>query len=381
MDAASRRKWHRKRRRLKEIEARSRDGQGSSGSTRPPKRGFLARWLRRGSRPAYKPTGAVVVDQSEETDWSWGFDPDFVSSPTKASSSTRIASSSETLSASPSPALDPDLPSTPTRAPYREPASKSSSKRTLKRTRIVRAKASHEKSAASAAHRIDGSHPLRRRGSHRLRRLAVLALLALIFGPVLPVALLRFVPPLTSAMMLQRWWDARVEGRDFDLEYDWVPATKIAPSLRAAVVASEDQRFFEHAGFDWKELRNAVDDWRNGDSLRGASTITQQVAKNLFLWPGRSFARKALEAWLTVWIEWLWPKERILEVYLNIAEMGDGTFGAEAAARRYFKRPAVKLTAHESALIAAMLPSPLRSNPANPSPHLQRRQRWILRQI
>jgi len=202
-----------------------------------------------------------------------------------------------------------------------------------------------------------------------------------IFAPAVPVALLRFIPPLTSAMMIQRWWEARVEDRDFDLEYHWVPAEKIASSFRAAVVASEDQRFYEHAGFDWKELQNALDEWRDGGSLRGASTISQQVAKNLFLWPGRSFLRKIFEAWFTVWIEWLWPKERILEVYLNIAEFGDGTFGAEAAARRYFKHSAADLNAHEAALLAATLPSPLRSNPLNPSSYLRERQRWILRQM
>ncbi|MEZ4279089.1 MAG: monofunctional biosynthetic peptidoglycan transglycosylase [Myxococcota bacterium] len=214
-----------------------------------------------------------------------------------------------------------------------------------------------------------------------MRRIVVFALLFALFAPAVPVALLRFVPPLASAMMVQRWWDARAEGRAFDLQYDWVASEQIARSLRAAVVASEDQRFYQHGGFDLTELRNAFDDWRRGDSLRGASTISQQVAKNLFLWPGRSFLRKLIEAWFTLWIEWLWPKERILEVYLNIAELGDGVFGAEAASRRYFKRPAAKLVPHESALLAAMLPSPLRSNPKNPSEYLRKRQRWILRQL
>lgn len=182
-------------------------------------------------------------------------------------------------------------------------------------------------------------------------------------------------------MMVKRWVDARLAGRAFDFQYHWVPASQLPRSLGRAVVAAEDQRFYEHAGFDWKELRNAVDDWREGEGLRGASTLTQQVAKNLFLWPGRSFLRKVFEAWFTVWIEWLWPKERILEVYLNVAELGDGIFGAEAAARRHFRHPASKLTPHESALLAASLPSPLRSNPANPSAWLRERQRWILRQM
>ena len=214
-----------------------------------------------------------------------------------------------------------------------------------------------------------------------LRRVVALAVLFFLVMPLTPVLLLRIVPPPASTMMLKRWVDARAAGREFDLEYHWVSSRKIARSLGAAVVASEDQRFYDHGGFDWKELRNAVDEWRDGGSLRGASTISQQVAKNLFLWPGRSFLRKVFEAWFTLWIEWLWPKERILEVYLNIAELGDGVFGAEAAARRYFKHPAAKLVPHESALLAAMLPSPLRSNPANPSPYLRQRQRWILRHL
>ena len=221
-----------------------------------------------------------------------------------------------------------------------------------------------------------------RRSRARLWRLLVLSLLFFVFMPAMPVLLLRFLPPVGTTLMVQRWVDARLEGRrDFDLEYDWVSRDEIARSLRRAVVASEDQRFYEHAGFDWKELQNALDEWRDGGSLRGASTISQQVAKNLFLWPGRSFLRKVFEAWFTLWIEWLWPKERILEVYLNIAEMGDGVFGAEAASRRYFKHPAASLAPHEAALLAAILPSPLRSNPANPSPYLRQRQRWILRQI
>ncbi|MEZ4333757.1 MAG: monofunctional biosynthetic peptidoglycan transglycosylase [Myxococcota bacterium] len=223
----------------------------------------------------------------------------------------------------------------------------------------------------------------RSRGASRRRAVRVLALsgLFLFFLPAVPVALLLHVPPLGSAMMVKRWVDARAEHRAFSLQYHWVPASQLPRSLREAVVASEDQRFYDHAGFDWKELRHALDEWREGGGLRGASTITQQVAKNLFLWPGRSLLRKVFEAWFTVWIEWLWPKERILEVYLNIAEMGDGVFGAEAASRRHFRHPAAKLVPHESALLAAMLPSPLRSNPAHPSAYLRARQRWILRQM
>jgi monofunctional biosynthetic peptidoglycan transglycosylase len=206
-------------------------------------------------------------------------------------------------------------------------------------------------------------------------------LLGLVLGAALPVAALRFVPPLGSALMLERWVEARAAGRSFRLRYDWVPTRRIAPALRRAVVASEDQTFFEHRGFDWRSMQSAVGAWWDGERLRGASTISQQVAKNLFLWPGRSFLRKGLEAWLTLWIEVLWPKQRILEVYLNVVELGDGVFGAEAAARRYFGRSAAGLAAHEAALLAAMLPSPRRASVANPSRALRERQLWILRQI
>jgi len=225
------------------------------------------------------------------------------------------------------------------------------------------------------------SSRLRSRGRHRIRRVAALALAVLLLWPAVPVLVLRFVPPLGSALMVQRWVEAHAAGRSFRIQYHWVPARQIAPSLRAAVIASEDQRFFEHGGFDWKAMQSALGEWREGEKLRGASTITQQVAKNLFLWPGRSFLRKGLEAWLTLWIELLWPKQRILEVYLNVVELGDGVFGAEAAAHRYFGRSAAQLGVYESALLAAMLPSPRRSNPANPSRFLRERQQWILRQL
>jgi monofunctional biosynthetic peptidoglycan transglycosylase len=221
----------------------------------------------------------------------------------------------------------------------------------------------------------------RGRWRRRLRRVALTALLLILLGPALPIAALRFVPPLGSTLMAQRWVEARAAGRSFRLHYDWVPLSRISPSLRAAVVASEDQRFYQHGGFDWKSMQEAFGDWREGRKLRGASTISQQVAKNLFLWPDRNFVRKGLEAWLTLWIEWLWPKQRILEVYLNVVELGDGVFGVEAASRRYFGRSAASLDRSEAALLAASLPSPRRSNVAHPSRTLRERQRWILRQI
>jgi monofunctional biosynthetic peptidoglycan transglycosylase len=207
------------------------------------------------------------------------------------------------------------------------------------------------------------------------------ALLLVAVAPALPIGLMRFVPPLGTALMAERWLEARSEERSFELSYHWVPLGRISPALRAAVVVSEDQRFYQHRGFDWKSMGDAIGEWRDGARLRGASTITQQLAKNLFLWPGRSLFRKGLEAWLTFWIEVLWPKARILEVYLNVVELGDGVFGAEAASHRYFGIPAAHLGRPQAALLAAILPSPRRSSIAHPSGTLRERQRWILRQI
>jgi len=148
-----------------------------------------------------------------------------------------------------------------------------------------------------------------------------------------------------------------------------------------AVIAAEDQRFADHGGFDLIEIGNAVSARLDGTSTRGASTLTQQTAKNLFLWSGQSWVRKGLEAWLTLWIEWLWPKTRILEVYLNIAEFGPGVFGVEAASRRFFNTSAERLSAERSALLAAVLPNPGVYRVDAPGPKVLNRQRWILKQI
>ena len=214
-----------------------------------------------------------------------------------------------------------------------------------------------------------------------MRRVAVLALAVLLLWPALPVLALRFVPPLGSALMVQRWVEAHAAGRSFRIQYQWVPARQMAPSLRAAVIASEDQRFFEHSGFDWHAMWSALGEMAQRRQAAGRQHDLAAGREEPVPRPGRSFLRKGLEAWLTLWIELLWPKQRILEVYLNVAELGDGVFGAEAAAHRYFGRSAARLGPHESALLAAMLPSPRRSNPANPSRFLRERQQWILRQL
>jgi monofunctional glycosyltransferase len=182
-------------------------------------------------------------------------------------------------------------------------------------------------------------------------------------------------------MMLERRLDALLaREQGFALRQRWVDAERIAPALAIAVVAAEDQKFPLHRGFDFDSIESALERGERGHRLRGASTISQQVAKNLFLWSGRSWLRKGLEAWFTVLIEAAWPKARILETYLNIAEFGDGVYGAEAASQAYFGKPAAALGEHEAALLAAVLPSPRRMHAGRPSPYVRERAAWIRRQ-
>jgi monofunctional biosynthetic peptidoglycan transglycosylase len=160
-----------------------------------------------------------------------------------------------------------------------------------------------------------------------------------------------------------------------------VSLEQISPHAAIAVIASEDQQFPFHAGFDFDSIRDAVRESERGKRLRGASTISQQVAKNLFLWPGHSFVRKALEAYFTVLIEALWPKERILEMYLNVAQFGNGIYGVQAAAQRFWHTPARRLSSSEAALLAAVLPNPLRLHVDRPSRYVLARRDWILGQM
>jgi monofunctional biosynthetic peptidoglycan transglycosylase len=196
------------------------------------------------------------------------------------------------------------------------------------------------------------------------------------------VVLYRFVPvPITPLMII------RVVEQSFDsekkvrLSKDWVPISKISKNTAQAVIASEDQKFLEHNGFDVESMKKAWENNKNGKRIKGASTITQQTVKNVFLWPSRSYLRKGLEAYFTVLVELLWSKERIIEVYLNVIEMGEGIYGIEAASQAYYKQPAVKLTRGQSAMIAAILPNPRRWTPNKPTAYLKGRQTWILRQM
>jgi len=206
-----------------------------------------------------------------------------------------------------------------------------------------------------------------------MARSAATALFAAALLSVMVVAMFRWLPVPATAFMLR--------DPEPDRLHDWVPWSEISRHAAVAVIAAEDQKFLEHDGFDFEAIDKAMTDARRGRRLRGASTITQQVAKNLFLWSGQSWARKGLEAWFTLWIELLWPKQRILEVYLNSAEFGRGIWGIEAASRHFFRKPAARLNRPEAALLAAVLPNPRRFRVPDPSPYVRQRQDWILRQM
>lgn len=212
------------------------------------------------------------------------------------------------------------------------------------------------------------------RKSLRLLAMAFGAVVALVF---LTVLLFRFVNPPTSAFMLAYQLGTAPEP----LRQEWVPMAEISPWMPLAVVASEDQRFPYHAGVDFEAIRKAVSEYKAGEGLRGASTITQQTAKNLFLWNGRSFVRKALEAVLALGIDGLWPKERVLEVYLNIAEFGPGIYGVEAASQIYFGKPARQLSQTQAARLAAVLPNPKVLSVTAPTAYVQERVVWIQQQM
>ncbi len=213
----------------------------------------------------------------------------------------------------------------------------------------------------------------------RALALAVLAWAAITVGSV--VAMRWIDPPVTSFMVRDRTIALFSAEKGYEFHHDWRDWEQISRYAALAVVAAEDQRFLQHDGFDFKQIDKALADRERGRRMRGASTISQQVAKNLFLWPGQSWFRKGLEAGITVLIELAWPKQRILEVYLNVAEFGRGTWGVQAASRRYFRKDAARLTRAEAALLAAVLPSPRRFRADAPSAYVRKRQAWIERQM
>ena len=197
--------------------------------------------------------------------------------------------------------------------------------------------------------------------------------LAFVAVTVLWVLMLKWVPVWVTPLMVSRSIEYRNDDT-FRTQKKWRRYERISPEMAKAVIASEDNLFAEHNGFDWKEMRKAIDDHKTkGKKLRGASTISQQTAKNVFLFPSRSFVRKAFEAYFTLLIEWIWGKERILEVYLNVAEMGKGVYGAEAAARAFFDKNASELTRREASLITACLPNPIDRHADRPSQYVSKR--------
>ena len=195
------------------------------------------------------------------------------------------------------------------------------------------------------------------------------------------VLLLRFLPVPYSAFMAGRQVEAWGSSKPYTALHTWTPLEKIAPAMGAAVIAAEDQNFEDHFGFDWQAIEKAIAHNEHSRKKRGASTVSQQTAKNLFLWESRSWVRKGCEVYFTLLLETLWPKRRILEVYLNIVEFGDGVYGVEAASRRYFGRSAGALNPGQAALLAAVLPNPRRFRADAPSGYLRGRQEWILRQM
>lgn len=217
----------------------------------------------------------------------------------------------------------------------------------------------------------------------RIRNIIKWMVVAFLGSTILSVVALRFVPVWVTPLMLIRVGQQVADGRQVALHHRWVPLEKISPELPVAVMASEDGRFLEHHGFDFKAIENAARQNRKSTAKRklGASTISQQTAKNVFLWPGRTWVRKGLEAYFTVLIELMWSKERIMEVYLNSIEMGDGIYGAEAVAERHFGCSAAELTRSQCALIAATLPNPRKFSSANPSAYMKKRQKRILHEM
>ncbi|MBY6207669.1 MULTISPECIES: monofunctional biosynthetic peptidoglycan transglycosylase [Halomonas] len=212
-------------------------------------------------------------------------------------------------------------------------------------------------------------------------RLLLRATLAFVLGSVVLVLFFRVVPVFGSMVMLEREVSSWFSGEPLDIQQQWRPWDELSNNAKLAVIAAEDQRFPEHNGFDLVELKRAVESARNGGSLRGASTITQQTAKNLFLWTGRDWVRKGFEAWFATLMELLWPKERILEVYLNIVEFDRGVFGLEAASQHYFGVGADQLNAVQAARLAAVLPNPLERSASRPGPRTANRAAWIQRQM
>lgn len=217
--------------------------------------------------------------------------------------------------------------------------------------------------------------------SRRILKVGLWAAGGFVVFTALMVLVLRFIPVPVSALMVERRIASWADGRPYSSRHRWVPLDEISPNMGVAVIAAEDQNFPDHFGFDWQAIEKAYVHNEHSRRKRGASTVSQQTAKNLFLWESRSWVRKGFEVWFTLLLETEWSKRRILEVYLNIVEFGDGVFGVEAASRTYFGKPASRLTSSEAALLAAVLPNPHKYRVNAPSDYVRGRQAWILNQM
>ncbi len=221
------------------------------------------------------------------------------------------------------------------------------------------------------------SHPW----SRRLLRYLLLGIAAFVFASLGLVMFFRVVPVFGSMVMVERKVESWIGGESLDIRQAWMPWERLSEHAKLAVIAAEDQKFPDHHGFDFGQLGQALAAWQAGEGLRGASTISQQTAKNLFLWTGRNWLRKGLEAWFTMLIELSWPKQRILEVYLNIVEWDAGVFGLEAAAQHYFGVSAERLSVAQASRLAAILPNPRERSASRPSSATLQRSQWIQRQM
>ena len=217
----------------------------------------------------------------------------------------------------------------------------------------------------------------------KMRAIIRWTVVAFLGSTILAVVALRFLPVYFTPLMFIRCYEQMTEGKSLKMKHHWVPLNKISPSLPMAVMASEDAKFLKHHGFDYQAIEHAAERNRKHPEKRklGASTISQQTAKNVFLWPGRSWVRKGFEVYFTALIELMWPKERIMEVYLNSIEMGDGIYGADAVADEHFGTDALSLTKAQCALIAATLPNPRKFSSKNPSGYMLKRQARIMREM
>ncbi|MES2418390.1 MAG: monofunctional biosynthetic peptidoglycan transglycosylase [Bacteroidota bacterium] len=215
----------------------------------------------------------------------------------------------------------------------------------------------------------------------RIGRVIAKVLLWFLLVSILWVLSYRFINPPITLLMVQRNMERKTDGKKMKLAKKWVKFADISDNMKRAAVSAEDQLFLKHIGFDIKAIEKAYADNAKGKKVKGGSTISQQTAKNVFLWPGRSYIRKGFEAYFTLLIELLWSKERILEVYLNVIEMGDGIYGAEAAAQAYYGKSCSNLTRSEASLIAACFPNPLRWNPNKATKYIKHRQYLIMRNM